>query len=684
MPDALDAPPPTLARRIAAAPLTYGLKVGLVAVVSLYVAFLFDLDHTQWALLSVPLIVRPDGGNTVWRSLGRLVGTLIGCASGFAFSATFGQDPAAIVPAVMVYLVIVGYLARRQSGLDGYGYAIAGLVALVIVLEAGPDIDDAFGLTVARATETAIPVVVAFAVMLVVFPQSIADEARVSLIAARGAALSAVEAVLAGETGAVHYESAVLPRLALLNTALRALAFERNRRHHLRSRLNEVAAALNRVALSAETVRVSFARSVPGCTDARVVAGQRRLADALGWLPPVEAPVASRDVAAAGFANVAASLEPGMGAEAPGSPPEWATLHRLQQLAFALSDLMAAEATLLDPARPAPRTRPVRRRYADGLAALEGALRPALIFLVLASLWIVTAWPDGLVLTLIATSISLVLPVIVPRHLRIPAAINMAFGLLAGGVLALALMIVLAGLDGFGAFALVFGVTVGTIFAQAKPLANLPFAIGMLIALAVGFQPQNEPLYDPLALFNTIVALMLMPPLFVAAMSIVFPEDGGWIRRHLARATDRLLIGKAMRARTTRRDNAEDFFDVLSDYDLPAAPDDALLMHLRRRARSALLAGDALLEIAEVEAAGRIGAGLTALGRPLRTAVTTAARDGSGDGTVFADIRIEVGKAITGARGAARDDILRFGAAAELLAAIADTGWLRRSAVDAS
>ena len=50
-----------LSAAIADAQSTYALKVALVTVLSLYTAFLLDLDHTYWALITIPLIVRPDG-----------------------------------------------------------------------------------------------------------------------------------------------------------------------------------------------------------------------------------------------------------------------------------------------------------------------------------------------------------------------------------------------------------------------------------------------------------------------------------------------------------------------------------------------------------------------------------------------------------------------------------------------
>ncbi len=679
------APPPDLGRRIAALPATYGLKVALVAVLTLYIAFLFDLDHTYWSLITVPLIVRPDGGTTVWRSLERLTGTLLGCAAGFVLAATFGQEPRTIIPALAIYLFIVGYLARRQSGLDAYGYAIAGFVALLIALDAGPHIDTAFPLAVTRATETAIPVIVAFAVMLVVFPVSVADEVRDSLGAAREATLAASAAVLGRSGDDLRYERTVLPRLALVNTALRALSFERNRRHHMRHRLNAVAAALNRVALRAEAVRISLRQNLPGCTGPVVAAGLQQLGDALERLPPPAGPAPAHLACAAQLTSIADSLAP-TGLAAPPGVEDFAPramLWRLESLARSLSDLMEAEATLLDPSRPAPKTRPIVRRYADTLGAMQGALRPVFTFSVLSAIWLVSGWPDGLVLTILGSALSLVMPVIVPRALRVKAAISIGLGIVVGSIISLVLMVVLAQMEGFGAFALVFGGTFFAIFVNAYRLPNLPFAIGATIAICVGFQPQNAPVYDPLALFNTTTTLLLLPPTLVAALTIVFPENADWIKNHLARATDHLLRHKAIAAQLSRDVYAEEFFDVLSEFDFGPG-EDREGQHLRQRARAALLAGDALLAIAEVEATGHLPRSLASLAQPLRTAVTSALHDGQGSSTVFTRIHQALPTALAEGEEAQRSAAMCFAASAELLGAIVAERWLSRRMADAS
>lgn len=678
----------TLSRRISALPATYALKVSLVAVLSLYIAFLFDLDHTFWAILTVPLIVRPDGGNTVWRSMARLTGTMLGCLSGFALAVTFGQEAETIIPATAIYIFLASYLARLQSGLDGYAYASAGLVALTITLDSGPDIQTAFDLAVTRATETAIPVVAALVVMFALFPRSVAQDARTALLAARAATLSAAAAVLAGKEDENDYERTVLPALTQLNMALRALAHERTRRHRVRRRIAAVGAALNRVALQAEVIRVALAGSPPTRLTPAVVATRARLAERLADLPAPDADAAARDTAAAQLRETAEAPTPALGpVEAAPFDEEGlarcALLSRLADLARGLAELMAAEAALIDTTRPGPSARLATRRYADHIAALEGASRPTVIFLALSALWLATAWPDGLTLTLIASAISLVLPTIVPRAARVPGAINIAIGIAMGGVVALALMTVLPRLETFAGFAIVFGATVFAIFINAQRLQDLPFAIGTMLAISVGFQPQNQQVYDPEALFNTVLTLLLLPVAFIAGQTIVFPENLAWVKRHLARASDRLLA-RAARGRTEPAVLAEEFFDVLGEFDLSFAPPDREGAHLSRRTRAALLAGDALLEVAEIERAGRLPAPLQGAGATLRETAAAAASGRPLPTEALAAIQATLGAALAEVEGDTRRAVLRLCAASELIVSIAAAGWLTRRVPDAS
>ncbi|UOM35368.1 FUSC family protein [Acuticoccus sp. I52.16.1] len=676
-----------LSAAIADAQSTYALKVALVTVLSLYTAFLLDLDHTYWALITIPLIVRPDGGTTVWRATTRLVGTLLGCLSGFVLAVMFGQIGETAILALAIFVFLVAFFGQMQSGLDVYAYGSAGLVTLTVVIDTGAQIDGAFALALERTTETAIPVIVAFVVMLVVFPRSISVQAADSLRSAREATLSLTGRILRGDAAAVAYEPTVLPALGAANSALRGLAYERTRRHHLRPRMTAVANALNLVAIRAETGRFALDHVPQEAGDDDIRAGRRRLAEAIDLLPPPDAPAADALAAADAMAALCDALHPRHVLPPPGDPLTGrqlrvgAAFFRMRQLALGVEALLRAEADLADPSRPAPSVTPMAGRYFDPLGAAEFALRPTLLFLVLTTVWLATAWPNGQVLALIGTAITLIFPTIVPRAVRLGGAIKIGLGIGCGGVFAMVLMAVLPNVEGFAALALILGGAVFAIFYVARQLPDLPFAIGSIMAIAVGFQPQNTPSFDPITLVNALLTLAFLPVAMISALTIVFPEDAGWVRRHLRRATDALL-GRA--ARGTIRDDTllEQFIDVLADLGLSVAPDDARGMHLRLRARAALIASGELSQKRRLETRGHLPPELGVYARRLTAALTGAARRRSGapDCPVFEEVRGAMAGIFADPRldEEARVEALRYTAVAELLAAIIATGSLAR------
>ncbi|MCF3932116.1 FUSC family protein [Acuticoccus sp. M5D2P5] len=679
--------------RLAASPAIYASKVALVVVLSLYAAFLLDLDHTYWALITIPFIVQPDGGTTVWRATGRLLGTLLGCFSGFLIAVLFGQTGEVAVLAAAVFVFIAAVFGRMQRGLDAYGYGSGALVTLIIILDTGPNVDNAFTLALARTTETAIPVVIAFIVMLVVFPRSISDQAAARLRETREATLKLVHAILCYDPDAVGvaYEPTVLPSLSAANIALRGLAYERTRRNHLRPRMTAVALALHKLAIRAETGRFALTHVPDEARDTDISAARRRFAAAVERLPAADSSAEQRLAAANDMAALAETLHPRQVL-----PPEGgdlsdrglrvgAAFFRMRIMALAVEELMRAEAALVDPSRPAEPIAPFAGRYFDRLGALEYALRPTIVLLVLSAIWFATAWPNGLVLALIATAVTLIFPMLAPREARIAGGKALGIGIWCGGAIAMVLMILLPNVEGFGALALILGGAIFAIFYTAQGPQNIPYAIGSVIAISVGFQPQNTPVFEPVGLVNTAITLTLLPVVLIIALTVIFPEDAAWIRRHLRRATDRLLTEATTKRNTTDGGAGTliaQFVDILVDLGLSIAPSDTPGIHLRTRARAAMIVSGELHHQRRIEAAGHLPADLAAFGPRLCTAVLVSAqvRRGPADLTVFAELRETLRRLYrrTDLDEEARLESLRYAAVSELLAAILATGQLSR------
>jgi uncharacterized membrane protein YccC len=667
----------------------YALKVSLAVTLTLAVAFLFDLQNTYWALMTIPLIVRPQAGTMVWRGAARLTGTLLGALVGVFLVGSFGQSVGTILAAISLWLFATGCLARRESGTDAYAYAVAGTTTLVIAIDAGPDVASVYGYALARTTETAIAIVCSFLTLLVVFPVSMDLQVAVKLEEAKAGILSLSRRAAAGsgkpDPGAGR--TAIVGLLSV-NTDLRAQSFERSRRGWRLPRLTAVAVALNRLMAASDALAFAL-QGLEAGTDKVVREARARLSILL------ETPAASKDTDA--LMQVAGKVDDYMrsldevaassgihGKSEEGVEDrigQVAVLYRLGTLAEALRGLMIAEADLLDPERPVGRVRALGGRFKDGTAILQSGIRPVITFLAAAGAWLSTGWSAGGTFTLLAGTLTMVLPTIVPRSALPAAGVMTGLGYVAGAVAALALMIVLPSLDGFVEFALVLGATIFVVFYMTGGAKTLAIGIGAILMLAIGLQPANEQTFSFIRFVNVAAVLALTTAAFIASVCVLFPENPNWLKRHLKKGLEKLLRGAC--AESPMREDAflAQAVDILGDYGGDLSPTDPEAASLLVRGSAVIVAGLECYELRRLAVRDDLPLSLSVMVPALVSMVRASAGVGRSSRTA-AKVRGMVREAILDVldRGEASAGIsktvLRFAAISELLYALAASGDL--------
>ncbi|TMV86240.1 FUSC family protein [Thioclava sp. BHET1] len=659
----------------------YALKVTAAVILTLAIAFLFNLDHTWWALVTIPTILQPQAGAMVWRGAFRLGGTLVGSVIGLTFVSFFGQDGELLIAALAVYILLMGYLMRLNQMTEAYAYGVSGLTALIISVDAGQNMSQAFTYGLARTTETVIAIVSAFVVMLVVFPGSVSDTARRNLEIARQKTMELVRVALEGTMSPKESFAAVLA-LFTAHGDLDQLAFERTRRNWLKPRMAVLANALNRVALMADGARFAVERLTSEERSGAVEGARRQIDDLALAIPEQYSAADDARAHARRAAEIAETIHPqdllGRDHEASLTDLRRITaLYLLRQVASAMHQLCEAEAEILDPQGPAPKVRRVRARYHDRIAALQNGLRPALVLVTLSTYWFASAWSNGNILALVPTAITLLLGTIIPRKMRATGAIGLGQGFVIGCTLGLLMTALLQQLEGFFSFACIMGVVTFTLFYLAKS-PTIP--IGALIAIAVGFQPGNTQTYSPIVLINLAVVFAMVPVAFICAFGVFFPENERWLRRHLQRGTTSIL----RRAARERGANEDVFIgeaiDMLGDYGKDINQTDPLAQQLMLRARAALVVGVAMYRMRGLEAEGALPERLARFGPQVRAEVDKAIRSKSGRATsdVFAMVEAEILRlAAEGSQPETeRMATLRYGGLVELIAAVMDRGSL--------
>ncbi|MBP0617570.1 FUSC family protein [Jiella mangrovi] len=359
----------------------YAFKVALATVLALAFSFMLDLPNTYWALMTIPLVARPDAGSMVWRSAARLAGTLMGALVGLMLIANFAQTAGQMIAALAPWIFATSYLARLMSGTDAYAYSVAGLTALVIVLDTGSNAPAAYGYALARTTETAVAIVASFVVLLVVFPVSVENQVKGQIASARSRMLNLARADLSDEaTVAIGERKAVFSELLAIHTTLRAQAFERSRRNWRLPRMTEVAVLLNRTLVAADAAAFALGKFSPAERQGRVEEERATLCRMLADYPPQRTSVEETRADVGAIERFIASLDPytlvhhltrtpGLIDES--LPRRVAALYRLRLFAESLRDLLVAEAALLDPDTPTPRAEPISARYYNLEAAYQ-------------------------------------------------------------------------------------------------------------------------------------------------------------------------------------------------------------------------------------------------------------------------------------------------------------------------
>ncbi len=121
------------------ATLLFALRTMAAGLLTLYLAFLFDLDQPKWSIMAVVIVSQPLGGMALARSFGQVIGTTLGAAVAVLIMAIFPQAPLPFIVTLAIWLgiciaggTLLRYTRSQAFVLSGY---TAVVVATVTVLE---------------------------------------------------------------------------------------------------------------------------------------------------------------------------------------------------------------------------------------------------------------------------------------------------------------------------------------------------------------------------------------------------------------------------------------------------------------------------------------------------------------------------------------------------------------------
>jgi uncharacterized membrane protein YccC len=531
-------------------PWIFAAKTTAAGLIALLVAFTFNLDQPQWALLTVFIVSQPRDGLVLAKSFYRIIGTCIGAAGALVLVALFAQERVLFLGALALWIGVCTFGSQYARNWAAYGLVLSGYTVAIVGIPGALDPANAFYIATARVSEISLGIATAATISHVVLPMSLASSLRQAIAAARVELGDYIIALLVTHDG-MALRTKLLGRAVAIQNLRASAVFEDRAIRDRAGILTQLGAAL----IDVISVTQILGRQVGALDRSSAETG-----------PEIDGAIAATRLAVeawrAGNIDGAGLGERFRRAEAqlpsardlagdPTVPGDMlmqgiAVSGVLREFFAAMAAYAAADEAFVS-AAPRPPRRADFARANDFAGALWTGLRAALAVILVSWFWIAADWPHGSTATILGI-------VATARLATMGHAVPLAIaGTLIFGLSTIPAFIVVETLlplaSGFPMFALAVA---PMLFLCAFLMAyERTMIIGYLSALlfaSVGAF-QDRMVYDPIGLINTSLAAVVAAAVAMVLWAVVAPESVEAARRRFDRTASRLLasIGRARR-----------------------------------------------------------------------------------------------------------------------------------------
>jgi uncharacterized membrane protein YccC len=147
----------------------YALRNSLAMCLSLWLAFVLQLDSPYWAMTSAAVVSFPTVGGVISKSLGRVVGSLLGAMAAVVLSGLGLADPWLFTFLIATWLGLCTYVSNHYQNNVSYAFALAGYTAAIIAF-ACVNVDDPqhiFDIAQARVSEVIVGILCGGLMMMI-------------------------------------------------------------------------------------------------------------------------------------------------------------------------------------------------------------------------------------------------------------------------------------------------------------------------------------------------------------------------------------------------------------------------------------------------------------------------------------------------------------------------------------
>jgi uncharacterized membrane protein YccC len=176
-------------------------KVSLAALSAMLIAMRLELDQPRTAMITVFVVMQPQTGLVLARSLYRIAGTVAGILVSLLLVGAFAQEPELFILGLALWVGICTAGAAFYRNFRSYAFVLAGYTAALVGLPAVLQPAAFFSLATTRLSEIAIGILCAGIFSDTLFPRPLSD-AIISNVRSRYTDFIAlVQATLSGSAG---------------------------------------------------------------------------------------------------------------------------------------------------------------------------------------------------------------------------------------------------------------------------------------------------------------------------------------------------------------------------------------------------------------------------------------------------------------------------------------------------
>ncbi|KXW56237.1 FUSC family protein [Ferrovum sp. PN-J185] len=539
--------------------LTHIGKLCLAGILAILLSLLFDLEQPRTALITVAIVMQTHSGMVLSKSYYRLLGTIAGIGMSLLLVALFAQQPFLflISMALWIGLCTAGSIILRDH--QSYAFVLAGYTLCIVGLPATLNANYSFDIAMNRISEIMIGLVCATTVSELILPRrmgetiahalrqrfidftyllntSITEQNNKVAVMQLMNDIFRLESYQASSTLESDQSRSLRLKLTRLNREFMSLATSHHTLIELLRRLTEQQAHTTITILNKIYQRLVQSIHING----QAIVNESQAQLAIQQLNHLEN-------------NLAESTHSNHQSPSLNSPELSTGLVLIRRLLSEIK-LYLTTYSALSNNQPSFDPPPLGIHF-EPLSALLGGIRGALVLVIMASVWLLSAWPSGIeaiTMAVVATTLFATSPA--PSKTVKQFVIGGFIGALLGYWVNFNLLVEANDFTTL-IIAILPGIVIASAFTAKPDKAVIGAGMFIIYLSHLGFSKTYQD--NQLAFFNDVIADFI--GLFCSAImyQLMDLQSNSWLQKRTIRSLQQLVVDACLTTQTLRREKFE-------------------------------------------------------------------------------------------------------------------------------